>query len=388
MSSSNRVRLAMIEETVYGVTPGTGNFTEVRMTSEDLSGTPQVVESAEIRADRQTSGQVKTGLELSGGFNVEFSDDASLALAIKLAMQNDQAAQVLHTNTLTISAGGTSIATLGDFVAAGFADGDVVVLGNFPSANNNVPVVLSNVTAGTATITGKGITDESSGAGGTMTRPPYYEIGSLAKSASISKEFLDLGARNIAYTGMRVSEMAMNFAFGSIVTGRFAFAGNGYDTPALPITDSRTIDPAGSNPALDASNGFGWLLVDGADIGICIEAIDLTLNNNLIAQNCIGNLAPTDQILGSAAVSFSATMHLGAGSWDKFMPAKIAQTPVSLAFHTTDENGQGYAVTLERVQVNFPDPASSGRDATVTLSATGVASYDATLARTMRVYVI
>jgi len=383
----------MIEETVYGVTPGAGDFTEVRMTSEDLSGTPQVVESAEIRSDRQTSGQTKTGLELSGGYNFELTDDPSLALGIKLTMQSDQVAQLNITGQdLTIGAVTNGSATLtraaGSFLADGFVNGDVVVLGGYAAAENNVPVLLSNVAGLTCTITGKGIVAEAGGGDESITRPPYHEIGTSAKSASISKEFLDLGSRNVAYTGMRASEMALNFAFGSIVTGRFSFAGNGYDTPALPITNGRTINAATSSPALDASNGFGWLLVDGADIGVCIEAIDLTLNNNLIAQNCIGELAPKDQVLGSAAVAFNGTFHLGANSFDTFMAAKVAQTPLSIAFHTVDENGQGYAITLERVQVNFPDPGSGGRDQTVTFAASGVASLDAVVGRTMRIYII
>ena len=180
----------------------------------------------------------------------------------------------------------------------------------------------------------------------------------------------------------------MAFAFGAIVTGRIGMAGNGYSTPALPITNSRTITAAGSDQSLDASNGFGWLLVDDTDLDICIESLDFTLSNNLTSQNCIGSLAPTNQIPGSASVSFSATMHLGANSFDTFMAAKIAQTGMRIAFYTRDDSGQGYGVVMERVQVSFPDPATSGRDTTVTLATAGVASYDSTAAETMRLYVI
>lgn len=391
MSSSNRVRLAIIPETAYGVTPGTGNFQEVRMTSEDLTGSPQVQESQEIRSDRQTSGQVNTGLELSGGFNFELTADASIRTMLEQAMMSDQVVALSQADSLTISGVSGDTATLTsvvDLSAAGFQNGDVAVLSGFAGANNNKPVYLQSVGTTSHTIIHEGLTNEVGGGGQTILREEYHGIGTTEKSVSLSKEFLDLTARNIAYTGMRVSEMSLSFAFGNISTGRFGLAGNGYATPALPITNARTIDPAGSDNAIDASNGFGWLLVDEAAIDICLESLDITLNNNLQPANCIGELAPKDQILGSAAVSFSANMHLGATSWDTFMANKISQTPLSLVFYALDDAGKGYAVKMDRVQVNFPDPASGGRDQIVVLSVTGTASKDATTGETMRIYKI
>lgn len=390
MSSANRVRLAAIAETVYGTTPGTGNFTELRMTSEDLTGTPQVVESAGLRSDRQSSGQINTGLELSGGWDFEASADASIQLFIEQAMMSNVVAAVVDgPGTFDIGGGGTTLTrTVGDWTTT-FTNGDVAVLAGFANAVNNQPVVVSSVAALSMTITGEGLVDEAGTGDETATLPAFHTIGTVEKSVSISKEFLDVAdanTRNIAYTGMRVSEMSLAFAFGNIVTGRFACAGNGYATPTVPITDARTVDPAGSDNPLDASNGFGWLLIDGANIDICLENFEFTLNNNLQAQNCIGELAPKDQILGSAAVTFSATMFLGLVSWDTFMANKLNQAPLSLAFYTRDDTGKGYAIVMDRIQVNFPDPAGSGRDAQVSLDVTGTASFNAATAQTMRIY--
>lgn len=392
MSSSNRVRLAIIPETAYGVTPGTGNFQEVRMTSEDLTGTPQVTESQEIRSDRQTSGQVNTGLELSGGWNVEVTADISLRTMIEQAMMSDEVAALNQADTLSISGVSGDTATLTSIVdlsAAGFQDGDVAVLSGYSNAGNNKPILLQSVGTTSHTIIGEGLVNEAGTGDEAILREEYHIIGTTNKSIAISKEFLDVddgNARNIAYNGMRVSEMSLAFAFGNISTGRFTLAGNGYSTPTAPITNARTVDAAGSDTAIDASNGFGWLLVDEAAIDICLENLDITLNNNLQPANCIGNLAPKDQIPGTAAVTFAANMHLGLTSWDTFMAKKISQAPLSLAFYAVDDNGKGYAVKMDRVQVNFPDPASSGRDAIVVLNATGTASKDATTGQTMRIY--
>ncbi len=387
MSSSNRVRLAVIAETTYGITPGTGNFNELRMTGEDFSGTPQTVESSEIRSDRQTSGQVNTGLEVAGGFNFELSADAGIQLLIEHAMMSDVVAAKVHTDTLTIT--GNSIATTGSFVADGIADGDIVVLAGMNDAVNNTVIKVDNVLAASMDFVGEGLTN-GSGTGATATVPAYHVIGTVNKSVSMSKDFLDVADANIrstAYTGLRVNELSLNFSYGEIVTGRVALAGNGYSQPTAPITDSRTITAAGTDNPMDASNGFGWLLVDGANVDICVESLGLTLNNNLSAQNCIGKLAADDQIAGSGGLTFNSTMHLGITSWDTFMAAKLAQTPLEIAFYVINDNLNGYAVVMERVQVTFPDPSSSGENANVTLAATGLASKDSVSGITARIYI-
>lgn len=392
MSSSNRVRLAYIEEAIYGETPA-GDFNQVKFTSEDLTGTPKTSESAEIRSDRQNSGQVNTGLEMSGGFNFELSADTSIQFFIEQAMMSDPTVAAVHTDNLSINALGKLITTNGDFVADGIEAGDIIVTNGFATAANNTALLVDTVVAGTISyIGGEDISTEVSVAGASVTVPPYHEIGTVEKSCSLSKEFLDIVdplARSVAYTGIRAGEMGMNFTFGEIVTGNFSLAGNGYDQPALPITAGRTVTPSGSDQALDASNSFSFMTINGADANVCIENLSFTLNNNLKPQNCIGKLAPTDQIPGSAKISFESKIHLGINSWDLFMQAKLTQTPVSIAFATIDSiSNKGYGVAIHRVQLNFPDPNSQGKDETVTIDATGSASYDEAEANTMRIYLI
>ena len=236
---------------------------------------------------------------------------------------------------------------------------------------------------------GEGLVNETSPTGSANV-PTYYDIGIVEKSSTMSKEFLDVGTpvRSITYRGMRVGELSLNFAFGEIVNGSFVFAGNGYDLPSEPIRTGRVTNLAGSDQPLDATNGFGWLLVDGQDIDICLESLAITLNNNLSPQNCIGLLAPQDQVLGSAAVTFESTMHLGTTSFDLFMPNKLTQKPISLSFYTRDFAGNGYGVTMFRTQVNFPDPSATGRDENVVLEASGTASYDEVADNTLRIYIL
>ena len=390
MSSSNRLSLLCIPEVTYNVTPPTGTWLTLRKTGESITGSPQTVESAEARADRQVGGQVSTGLELSGGFDFELSTDASIKLFIEQAMMSDKAAAVTSTGTLTIagSAGTvTTTATLG-----GIKTGDVVELSGFSNAANNgiFYVVLSEGQTTMTVVGAKPLVDEASAATAKVTRHPYWEIGTVLKSVSISKEFLDVGTpvRSIAYTGMRTTSMDLSFAFGQIITGSFGLAGAGYSTPATPITTGGTITPAGSDIPLDASNGMGWVVVDGEVPDICIENLSISLNNNVEAQNCIGHLAPTNQVPFSAGINIEMSMYLGENSFDMFMPKKLTQEPIAVHFYTTGFDGKGYAVSIPRVQLSFPDPAGSGRDSHVMLPAAGTGSYDAAFGNSLRIYAL
>ena len=390
MSSSNRLSLVCIPESTYNVTPPTGTWLTIRNTSESITGSPQTVESAEARADRQVGGQVSTGLELSGGFDFELSTDASIKLFIEQAMMSDKAAAVTSTGTLTIagSAGTvTTTATLG-----GIKTGDVVELSGFSNAANNgiFYVVLSEGQTTMTVVGAKPLVDEASAATAKVTRHPYWEIGTVLKSVSISKEFLDVGTpvRSIAYTGMRTTSMDLSFAFGQIITGSFGLAGAGYSTPTNPITTGGTITPAGSDIPLDASNGMGWVVVDGEVPDICIENLSIALNNNVEAQNCIGHLAPTNQVPFSAGINIEMSMYLGENSFDMFMPKKLTQEPIAVHFYTTGFDGKGYAVSIPRVQLSFPDPAGSGRDSHVMLPAAGTGSYDAAFGNSLRIYAL
>lgn len=390
MSSSNRVKLSIIEETDYNVLPVAGDFYEVRYTSESFSGTPQTVESQEIRADRQTFGQVNTGLELSGGFEFELSADPALQTVIKHAMMDSVGVpETAGVADLTIDATNKIITTTGDLVAAGLMNGDFLILTGFTNPENNTVVIASNVLANSFEYISDDVLIDEASLTAEVKRPAYYQIGTDKLSMTVCKEFADISnpaIRSITYTGERVGEMTLNFAFGEIVTGSFSMAGAGYDVPAIPVTDSRNVIAPSSKQSLDSSNAFGWMLVNDQDIDICIESLSITLNNNLLAQNCIGLLAPQDQVAGSAAVTFEASMHLGPNSFDQFMPIKLNQQPVSLSFYTRDVNGEGYGITLHRVQFNFPDPQSGGRDQQVLLETSGTASYDSSEGNTMRFY--
>jgi hypothetical protein len=73
MSNTNRVQLALIEESTWGTTPSTPNMDKLRITSESLGHEVETITSAELRADRNLGDVIQVNRQNTGGFEFELS---------------------------------------------------------------------------------------------------------------------------------------------------------------------------------------------------------------------------------------------------------------------------------------------------------------------------
>jgi hypothetical protein len=73
LATTALAQLRYIKETDFGVIPAAGNPKNLRMTGESLAFSLSKTESAEIRADRQTTDLVLTSASASGAVNYELS---------------------------------------------------------------------------------------------------------------------------------------------------------------------------------------------------------------------------------------------------------------------------------------------------------------------------
>ena len=162
MTDSNLVRLAYVEESTWGVTPGTPAMRGLRYTGADLRYSPSSTESAEIITDRQVTDLIQTSARVNGSYNFELSyreHDEFFAGALCSTWTNTPQKENLiadttitqvtdTTDTYTVDANGT------DFIA-----GRLVHASGFTNAaNNRVFTVASStgttvVAAGTPTLT-------------------------------------------------------------------------------------------------------------------------------------------------------------------------------------------------------------------------------------------
>jgi hypothetical protein len=384
MSSSNSVRVAFIEETTYGVTPGTGNFSTARFTSESLSATPDTAESKQIRIDRMSSGQVVVGLSVTGDLKIELAKEAALDLLISSAMYSSWSPSATVTVALTIATAGPTITrATGSFNSPQLKVGDFLTLAGFSNAANNVVVMVTQIVSATVIkyVGPSGIVDEV-GVGTSYDCADNIGIGTTKKSFSVEKKFTDLTDKGINYRGMIASGLELKFAYGELATGAINLEGNDYETVDVAadlITDSRTLDPAATSQTLNGSVDMPFLASDvfgsWSTTGLDLQSVSMKLNNNLLAQKIIGEIAPINYSAGTAHIAVDLSAYVSNTLW-AILGKKLTQTPFSLAFMVKNADGW-YGFYMPQVQVTFQDPASGGQNQDIILTMTGTAKVGA-----------
>jgi Phage tail tube protein len=406
MSSASAVEIIAVPEVVYGKQPAFSAATVadvVRYVSESLSGTPTTTQSQELRRDRMSGGLVVTGLESGGDINIELSKDALYEEFIAGAMMNAWTAGEDWTGSfsLTKDPANEQLATLaGAALPSGptgqqISVGDVLFLSGFAHAANNGPVQVVSTAGGIKVAVPRAAATEDA-VSAKVQYPDHVDIGSLVRSWTLSKAYTDVlhdattDEHSQRYSGSLVNTMNLNIAYGEIVTGVFGFLANGYEQehPSMRqqiIAAGGTVTPASTSIPLNGSIDMPMVTVDGQPTDFCIQSLTLSLSNNATPQNCIGKLAPQRYNLGTATIDISASIYLGDASYDRFMPAKLKATPISMLFAAVNDSG-GYAFDLRAVQLSFPDPAASGGDQPVLIDASGTAKVGAGGASSLRIW--
>lgn len=397
MSSSALVSVTYTEEAKYGETPDAATpptLHTARFTSESLSGTPTTVESGEIRSDRMSGGQIVTGLEVGGSIEFELAFDNFFNKFFAMGMMSDWQAQgttisgvdftptTAQQGTLDATGIGTAYPNAGELIVLTDANGDSVYFQviSVPSADQLVVASKRDQEAVT----------------GDAYSPAYLDIGKDVASVTLSKAYKDVlhtggtSEHGQTYSGSIVSGFSIAANFGAVVTGSFDMSGNGYKQP-LPsyeqavVAAGGTVVPAGTSQAINASIDVPVVTASGEATEFCIESFNISLDNGLTPQNCIGHAAPRKYELGTANITIGASIYLGDQSYDKFMPAKLTQEPVSLMFTMASIDG-GYAFLLPAVQLSFPDPSSGGGNTPVMIDASGTAKVGNNGESALRIY--
>lgn len=381
-TSSNLVRVAYIPETVYGVTPATGNFDTLRFTSESLSGTPDTVESQQIRIDRMSSGQVVTGLSVEGGFDFELAKEAQLESILESVMYNTWQTQVLQTVTLNYDHTLKQITrTTGSFASPALVAGDFIKLAGFANPLNNVEVMVTQVVSTTVIAIAGPPTMVTQTGGTSYKRADKLSIGTTKKSFSVEKTFTDMTTKAIIYRGMIAGQMDLNVAYGELVTGSITLMGNDYATAASAgefITNARTINAPATTQTFNGSVDMPFLTTNATgtfNTDLDIESISLSLNNNLDPQNVIGRVAAKDMTPGTASIEISLETFLSDSAWG-MLAKKLTQDPFSVGFALKNSGGY-YGFYIPQVQVSFEDPSSGGQNQDVMMSMSGTAKVGA-----------
>lgn len=362
---------------------GSGEFKQARFVSEKYSGTPQTTESAQIRTDRQASGQVVTGLTVGGGHSFELAKEAALEDFLESAMFNAWDTTVITaTRSMALDASAKTITCVaGSFVTEGLVVGDVVTLSDFADAVNNVPVMLTAV--GTLVLSFAGPTGMITATeSATYTRADKLSIGITPKSLTVEKAFTDLTTKAIIYRGLLVSQLDLTVDYGALISGSFELSGNGYvsaDAASEFASYLEYIDSPATTGTLNGSVDMPFLTTDVtgsfAQDTFCIQSLKLSMQNNLTTQTCIGRAAPENYNPGTAQIKVDLNSYLKDTNWD-LLARKLSQDSFALGFIVKNSGGW-YGFYLPAIQVSFDDPASGGQNQDVSMQMSGTAKVGA-----------
>lgn len=363
---------------------GIGEMKTARFVSEQYSGTPQTTESQQIRTDRMSSGQVVTGLAVDGGHNFELAKEEAIEDFLESAMCNEWETYSPVTANFSINMTTKKlIRSTGSFVDEGVKVGQFLKLTNFASAGNNAPIFVMAVSALEVTFANKTGMVTAASESATYQRYDQLSIGSLKKSFSIEKTFTDLTTRALLYRGCMVAQMELNVEYGSLVNGSFQTQGNAYeaaDTAAEMMSYETDFAAPATTVSMNGSVDMPFLASDvtgtwGQD-SFCIQNLNLTLNNNLTVQNCIGRVAPENYSQGTAGIKVTLSSYLKDGNWG-LLAKKLTQESFAIGF-LLDNTGGKYGFFLPAIQVSFDDPQSAGANQEISMDMQGTAKVGAT----------
>ncbi len=370
---------AQVTAALAHLTLGDKEFKTARFTSEKYSGTPQTIESAQIRTDRMSSGQVVTGLQVVGGHSFELAKEGALEDFLESAMFNAWDETVItHTRSMALDATARTITcATGSFIDEGLVVGDIIVLSDFAGSGNNVPVQVTIVTDLVLTYAGpSGMATVTESA--TYTRADKLTIGITPKSLTIEKSFLDLTTKALLYKGALVSQMSLDVQYGQLISGSFETEANGY-TSASAASEFLSYGEYIADPATTSTlNGsvdmpFITTNVTGtfAQDAFCLQSLKLSLSNNLQAQTCIGRAAPENYTPGTAQIKVDLSSYLKDANWG-LLAKKLSQDAFAIGFMVKNTEGW-YGFYMPAIQVSFEDPSSGGANQQISMNMQGTA---------------
>lgn len=367
MSENNRVRLAYVMESNWGVTPASA-FQTLRHTDQSLKHNIDTIVSSEIRSDRAQADTIQSNKYASGGFNFELSattfDDFLLAALSQSAWTNA---------TTTQWASGAK--TLGQLCIPTSANGyyyECTTAGTGSSQPTWPTEFGATVADGTATWTCRG---------------PVNRVinGITPRSMSIEKALTD---KNVffLYSGMRINTLSLNIAAGQPLTGSVDMMGKIPATSVQGTTFTTSgLTAATTTEVMNAIGNVGTLYENGSALsGIYIREITFQINNNNRTLPAIGYDSAIQISLGTFEVTGSINVYFeNTALYTKFLNA----TATSLAFQVS-KGANKYVFKFPRIKFESDQDSGGGLNTDLMEQIQWRALYDSTTVGQMAIHKI
>jgi hypothetical protein len=373
MSDSNRLRVSIIKESTYGVTPTSPAMQIMPVTGQSLRDAVGYTQSNIINADRNVEELVRLSKTAGGQLPTEvmFSPTGeALELLLCATMCASETAVATVASCSTVVSTKTITRASGSFVSDGITVGDIVRTSGGSTAANNGYWKVTNVVALTLTVEADAnFTADTV----TVTRGARRNNGINEDSFTIEVARLDVDKAQI-FTGCVVNTMDISVSDEAIVGATFTFASanSTFQTTDLGTDQfiaGATYDPATDHPVLD-SLSVPEIRSAGSAFGA--KTINLTINNNVMPRTELGTLGATSMRQGE----FNTTGNVEAYFEDfTELQAYADNTEGAIWFALIDANSQGYTFSMPTVKFN-----DAGADVTGSNTDTMVSiGYQATL---------
>lgn len=353
MSNADTVKLSYKVESVYG-TPPSGNYKELRLTSEDLHPNRAYIRSNELNSQRQITSGTPSDVNASGNINFEFSygtyDD--FLEAVLCASGWSTAVGISGTVYSASSVDNSINRSSGDFVAAGIAAGDWIKISGFATAGNNDVAKVVSVTTTKLVLSYVTLTTEAAGASVAIKKFGTISSGITQRSFTVAREYLDLTNQNARYPGCVFGGFSLEVALGAISKGAFTVLGAKEES----LTTPPTTDAATTTEVLNAIENVAFIK-EGGVVANGVLSFNLQLENNLRPRGRIGLLGAESIGLGKCIVSGSARVYYATKALaDKL----ITNTPTNFAISFVDGLGNRYVIEIPSCKISTSDRSTKG----------------------------
>lgn len=357
---SSQHRLSAILEDVYGVTPVSPLLKRIRLTGTTLALAKGNFVSEELRSDRQIADSRHGSKQIGGDIMTEMSyashDDYLEAVlcgtwAVKAAPVTAVTISAQASdNSINFSANNAPLVEKGDRITiAGFTG----TVGN----NRAKALVVSRTVAKIVISGGVPLVDDAAGESVTVTTlTGKLSAGVTRRSFSMLRDFTDATAdRYHLFKGLELNKFDLTVGVEGIVKVGYGIIGKTQDDPSDSEPDTTTYTDVNTNAVMDSF--LGTVYEGGTLLAIATE-IKMTLENGIAPKFVIGSDSTNKPSIGRSAL----TGQLTAFAEDAALLRKfINQTDSSLKFSLSDQAGNSYRFTFNRVKFNGGQMDTSGQ---------------------------
>ncbi len=366
MSDANRLRLSLIPEVTFAVTPtSTPAFLILPTTGQSLRDRLGYQQSQTIRSDRNVKDLVRLSKASGGGLPCELTYSASteaLFAAIRATLcSSGETAVTTEVTSVTSSSNVLSVGSAN--VETGVEVGDILRIRN-ASDVLVAYVKVSAVDSGAHTVTVTGATIPNASTTYKVLRGARMKNGTTEYSYSVEAARTDIDIAQI-FTGQVFDSMDLSVSDEAITTANFSLMGSsstrvdapvsGSGTTALYMTGATYTDPA-SNPVLDSIAVPELRVADGA---YAAKSIGITLSNNVAARTQIGALGPQSMRRGSFGAQIRVRAYMdGFDDLDDF----ANNTETDIWFVMIDANNRGWSFSFPQCKFSDAGADTQGLD--------------------------